>query len=229
MLLWRTAHAGRRVPERRAPSGSLARSGRVGSKKRSQLPGRACRVAEEACRHMASGRTRLFSSCGEQARPGISLRLSGHLRAAPFQGRAGAIPALGQSPAGICRRAKQEGADQSALARASGVREESTSSRRLVDSGDVFHPLAWTPGDAYRLLKDVPLLWKRAAFWCGFRTGGANVPGPRVAVTIGEKKQSRFGADAMLDFKVDLALGEQRPDRERNGGRSWHPRTASSI
>ena len=30
--------------------------------------------------------------------------------------------------------------------------------KELVDSGDIFHLLAWTPAEAYRLLKSVPLL-----------------------------------------------------------------------
>jgi len=78
----------------------------------------------------------------------------------------------------------------------------------LVDSGEVFHPLAWTPGEAYRLLKNVPLLEEsgllvRLPDWWRKR------PRPRVVVTIGEKRRSNFGADAMLDFKVTLALGDR--------------------
>jgi len=78
----------------------------------------------------------------------------------------------------------------------------------LVDSGEIFHPLAWTPGEAYRLLKSVPLLEEsgllvRLPDWWRKR------PRPRVAVTIGDKKQSRFGAGSMLDFKVGLALGDE--------------------
>ena len=81
--------------------------------------------------------------------------------------------------------------------------------KELVDSGEVFQPLAWTPGEAYRLLKNVPLLEEsgllvRLPDWWRKR------PRPRVAVTIGEKRQSRFGVDAMLDFKIDLALGERK-------------------
>ncbi len=80
--------------------------------------------------------------------------------------------------------------------------------KELVDSGDVFHPLAWTPGEAYRLLKHVPLLEEsgllvRLPDWWRKR------PRPRVTVTIGEKKQNRFSADSMLDFKVGVALGDQ--------------------
>ncbi|MBL0714159.1 MAG: DEAD/DEAH box helicase [Desulfosarcina sp.] len=35
-------------------------------------------------------------------------------------------------------------------------------------------------------------------------------PRPRVTVAIGEKKQGRFGAEAILDFKVGLALGDRK-------------------
>lgn len=81
--------------------------------------------------------------------------------------------------------------------------------KELVDSGDIFHPLAWTPAEAYRLLKNVPLLEEsgllvRLPDWWRKR------PRPRVTVSIGEKKQGSFGADAMLDFQVDLALGDQK-------------------
>lgn len=86
--------------------------------------------------------------------------------------------------------------------------ERSDFIKEMVESGEVFHPLAWTPGEAYRFLKDVPLfeesgLLVRIPDWWRKR------PRPRVAVTIGEKKQSRFGADSMLDFKVEVALGDE--------------------
>ncbi|MCF7708202.1 MAG: DEAD/DEAH box helicase [Verrucomicrobia bacterium] len=80
--------------------------------------------------------------------------------------------------------------------------------KELVDSGDVFHPLAWTPGEAYRLLKNVPVLEEsgllvRLPDWWRKR------PRPRVSVTIGDKGQGRFNAGSMLDFKVGLALGDE--------------------
>jgi SNF2 family DNA or RNA helicase len=87
--------------------------------------------------------------------------------------------------------------------------EKSPFFRKLVDSGGVFHPLAWSPTEAYRFLRDVPLLEEsgllvRLPDWWQKR------PRPRVAVTMGDKKQSRLGMDTMLDFKVELALGEER-------------------
>jgi len=86
--------------------------------------------------------------------------------------------------------------------------EKSGFVKEVVDSGDVFHPLAWTAAEAYRFLKDVPALEEsglliRIPDWWRKR------PRPRVAVTLGDSKQSRFGIDAMLDFRAELALGDE--------------------
>jgi non-specific serine/threonine protein kinase len=79
----------------------------------------------------------------------------------------------------------------------------------LVESGDVYQPLAWTPREAYRFLKQVPLFEEcgilvRMPDWWKKR------PRPQVGVSIGEKRQKTFNADAMLDFKVQLALGDEQ-------------------
>jgi SNF2 family DNA or RNA helicase len=84
--------------------------------------------------------------------------------------------------------------------------------KELVDSGDLFHPLAWTPEEAYRFLREVPGLEEsgvliRLPDWWRKRSK------PRVSVTIGDKKQSRFGVDEILDFNVELALGDQKLTR----------------
>ena len=80
--------------------------------------------------------------------------------------------------------------------------------KELVDTGDLYQPLAWTPREAYRFLKEVPLLEEsgilvRLPDWWKKR------PRPRVGVTIGDKRQKKFDAQAMLDFKVQLALGDE--------------------
>ena len=81
--------------------------------------------------------------------------------------------------------------------------------KELVDSGDIYQPLAWTPGEAHRFLKEVPVFEEsgvlvRLPDWWKKRSR------PRVSVTIGEKRQKKFDADAMLDFSVHLALGDQQ-------------------
>ena len=80
--------------------------------------------------------------------------------------------------------------------------------RAMVDSGDVYRPLAWPPRRAYRFLLAVPALEEsgltvRLPDWWRRR------PRPQVAVTIGQKKPSMFGLEAMLDFNVRVALGDE--------------------
>jgi len=86
--------------------------------------------------------------------------------------------------------------------------EKSDLVKELMDSGDLYQPLAWTPRAAYRFLQDIPVLEEsgvlvRVPDWWKKR------PRPRVGVTIGEKRRKRFDADAMLDFRVQLALGDE--------------------
>jgi non-specific serine/threonine protein kinase len=87
--------------------------------------------------------------------------------------------------------------------------------RQLVDSGEIFHPLRWSPEEAHRFLRDAPaleesgLLVRMPDWW------SRTPPRVRVGVTIGEKRQSHFGVDAMLDFRIGLALdGEPLSDDE---------------
>jgi len=87
------------------------------------------------------------------------------------------------------------------------VVETSILIRELVDSGDLYHPLAWTPAEAYEFLKETPIYEQcgvivRLPNWWKTRTR------PRVEITIGSVKQEKLGADALLDFNVKLALGD---------------------
>lgn len=94
--------------------------------------------------------------------------------------------------------------------------EKSEIAKQLVESGDLYQPLAWTTHEAYRFLRDIPLLEEsgvlvRMPDWWKKR------PRPRVEITIGDKKQKKFDADTMLDFQVRLALGDEEltPDEWR--------------
>ena len=87
--------------------------------------------------------------------------------------------------------------------------EKSSLVKELVESREVFHPLAWSPQEAYRFLQEVPLLEEsgvlvRLPDWWRKR------PRPRVAVTIGNNKQSQFGVDSLLDFQVGIALEDEK-------------------
>ena len=78
--------------------------------------------------------------------------------------------------------------------------------RELVDSGDVYQPLAWTPDHAYRLLRSVPEL-ESSGLGVRLPNWWRKRPRPQVSVTIGEARPSMVGADAMVDFDVGVALG----------------------
>jgi non-specific serine/threonine protein kinase len=81
--------------------------------------------------------------------------------------------------------------------------------RRMVDAGEIFHPLRWTAGDAFRLLGDVPALEaagvvvRMPAVWKASRP-----PRPRVTATVGTKTPSGLGTGALLDFQMDVTLDE---------------------
>lgn len=86
--------------------------------------------------------------------------------------------------------------------------ETSVVIKNLVDTGDIYHPLAWTPEEAYLFLKDAPQYEQcgvvvRLPHWWKKRSRA------RASITIGEKTGKSFNADALLDFKLHVALGSK--------------------
>jgi non-specific serine/threonine protein kinase len=79
---------------------------------------------------------------------------------------------------------------------------------RLVDSGEIYQPLAWPAYLAHKFLQTVPSLED-----CGLTVRIPNWwkkrPRPQVSVTIGQNRQSKFGVDALLDFNVAVALNDE--------------------
>ena len=88
------------------------------------------------------------------------------------------------------------------------VSESSSMIRDLIETGDLYHPLAWNPAEAYEFLKEIPLYEQsgvvvRIPDWWRKRSR------PRVGITIGENKKKNLGADSLLDFKLQIALGDK--------------------
>ena len=86
--------------------------------------------------------------------------------------------------------------------------ESSPVIKELVNTGDLYHPLAWTPDEAYMFLKDAALYEQcgvvvRLPDWWKKRSR------PRIGITIGESKKKNFNADSLLDFKLQMALGDE--------------------
>ena len=80
----------------------------------------------------------------------------------------------------------------------------------------MFETLAWTPGEAHRFLTDVPLMEsaglvvRMPAAWRAKRP-----PRPEVQVTLGKAPGKGIGADAILDFSIEVTLdGETLTERE---------------
>lgn len=83
----------------------------------------------------------------------------------------------------------------------------------LVETKELYQPLAWPVNKAYTLLKTVPELEEsglsvRIPNWWKHRSR------PQVAVTIGSKKRPTLGVNAMLDFNVEVALENQNLSEE---------------
>jgi SNF2-related domain/SNF2 Helicase protein/Helicase conserved C-terminal domain len=87
--------------------------------------------------------------------------------------------------------------------------------RGLVDSGKVFHPLAWTPLQAHEFLRSIPQLEAsglivRVPDWWKPR----QPPRPQVRVNLGQSAAG-LGLQTMLAFQVELSLdGEVLSPRE---------------
>jgi len=82
--------------------------------------------------------------------------------------------------------------------------------KQLVDSGGIYQALAWSPQQAYALLREIPALEEsgiivRVPDWWSAKAP----PRPQVNVKIGDAAKSKLGADALLDFQLAVTLDGQ--------------------
>ncbi|HVQ65339.1 MAG TPA: DEAD/DEAH box helicase, partial [Terriglobia bacterium] len=85
--------------------------------------------------------------------------------------------------------------------------EQSDWLKAMVDSGEIYHPLRWTPSEALQLLNDVPALETAGVIVrVPGRWRSTRPPRPKVSAKVGDKPPSEFGAEAMLDFSVEVTL-----------------------
>jgi non-specific serine/threonine protein kinase len=107
--------------------------------------------------------------------------------------------------------AKNKSALTNLLSPVQRAAEKSGLARELVESRRLFQPLAWTPVEAHRFLRDIPLLEEsgllvRVPDWWK----SARPSRPRVNVRIGEAKGSLLGLESLMDFSVEIALDGER-------------------
>lgn len=85
--------------------------------------------------------------------------------------------------------------------------------RAMLDDGELYHPLRWTPAEAFRFLTDVPRL---EAAGIVVRTPGIWQAGrparPQVQASVGGKAPTLLGRDALLDFDMQVTLDGERLD-----------------
>ena len=93
--------------------------------------------------------------------------------------------------------------------------ESSDLIQTLVDSGEIYHPLAWSPRDAYEFLKAIPtfessgLIVRVPDWW------NAQKPTrPRVNVKIDSKNKAGIGIDALMEFNVGVSLDGETLSRD---------------
>src|SRR5712675_1852758 len=77
----------------------------------------------------------------------------------------------------------------------------------MVDAGEIFHPLRWSPQQALQFLKDVPALENAGVAVRMPANWRMNRPArPQVRATVGGRVPSQVGMDALLDFQMDVTL-----------------------
>ncbi|MEA2060914.1 MAG: DEAD/DEAH box helicase [Thermodesulfobacteriota bacterium] len=81
--------------------------------------------------------------------------------------------------------------------------------KSLLDTGELFHHLAWNTEEAYEFLQQIHLFEQcgiicRIPDWWKKHTAR-----PVVKIQIGNNEPSLVGADALLDFKAEICLGDE--------------------
>jgi len=80
----------------------------------------------------------------------------------------------------------------------------------LIETGELFHPLAWTSGEAFSFLKEIPI-YEEAGILCrmpNWWKGSAS--GVRLNFSVGDSRPSFVGMDAILNFNAQLFLGDTK-------------------
>jgi len=77
----------------------------------------------------------------------------------------------------------------------------------MIDTGEIFHPLRWGPGEAARLLRGLSALESAGVVVRMPASWRANQPArPQVTATLGSRAPSALGLDGLLDFQMGVML-----------------------
>ncbi len=79
--------------------------------------------------------------------------------------------------------------------------------KTMVDGGEIFHPLRWSPQQALQLLKDASALEGAGIVVRMPASWPMNRPArPQVKATVGGEAPAQLGLDALLDFRMEVTL-----------------------
>ncbi len=79
--------------------------------------------------------------------------------------------------------------------------------KTMVDEGEIFHPLRWSPHEATRMLRDLPQLESAGVIVRMPAAWKANRPSrPQVTAKVGGSAPSQLGQNALLDFRMEVVL-----------------------
>jgi len=83
--------------------------------------------------------------------------------------------------------------------------------RAMVEAGEIYHPLRWTPAEALQFLRDGPqleaagIVIRAPSAWRAGRP-----PRPQVKASVGGNVPSLLGRDSLLDFDMQITLDGER-------------------
>ena len=86
--------------------------------------------------------------------------------------------------------------------------KESSFLKELLESGELFYPLNFTPDESYQFLKEIPL-YENAGILCRipnwWRSGNKSTS---LSISFGNKKRNSFlGLDSLIDFNTKITVG----------------------
>ena len=80
----------------------------------------------------------------------------------------------------------------------------------LLETGELFHPLAWSAGEALSFLKEIPV-YEKSGILCRIPNWWkSNTSSIRLNISVGDCQPSFVGMDAILSFNPQLFLGDTR-------------------
>jgi superfamily II DNA or RNA helicase len=83
--------------------------------------------------------------------------------------------------------------------------------KKMVDAGEIYHPLRWSSQQALQFLKDMPALESAGVAVRMPASWRMNRPArPKVSATVGAHAPSKLGMDALLDFQMDVTLDGEK-------------------